>query len=92
MNNKFYHAWQYENLSEEEKEQKRVERFKNNIYMRSKGTIEVDNYTHAKERAIVHCKACGYSWTPVAEHLMQKCWCPKCKKEGRIIVTNNRIQ
>ena len=79
-------------LTEEEKVEKRRNQFIDKIYKKSDETIRIDSYCGAKQRTQATCLTCGYTWSPVAEHLMQKCWCPQCKKEGRIVVENNKIE
>ena len=34
----------------------------------------------SKEKVDAVCTICGYRWNPRADHLMERCWCPSCKK------------
>ena len=69
-------------VSKEAKQKARVEKYAAKVSDRSKGTLEVqrDSYTGSKEKVTVHCKICGRSWTPRADHLLDRCFCSVCKK------------
>lgn len=42
-------------------------------------------YTKSTERVLVHCKKCGYEWSPVAAELSRGRGCPRCK--GKLKIT-----
>lgn len=70
----------YKKLSETEKLEKRTQRYKQKIKERSNGNIEISNYKNAKENVNAKCINCSYEWIIRADHLLERCHCPKCKK------------
>lgn len=46
-----------------------------------KSRIVASNYTGSKDDADAICVNCGYKWTTRADHLADRCWCPKCKRK-----------
>lgn len=69
-------------LTPEEKKQRRIDRFLAKVAERSNNTLLInkESYTGSKEPVEVKCRACGYVWTPRADHLLSRCYCPKCKQ------------
>ena len=61
---------------------KRVDSYISKIQERSSGTISIreGSYKGSKERITASCNVCGHVWTPRADYLLSKCYCPKCKK------------
>ncbi len=47
----------------------------------SGGTIEVSNYIGAKYNVTATCKKCMYSWQIRPDHLIDRCYCRKCKNK-----------
>lgn len=68
-------------LTFEEKKQKRIDRFSAKVAERSNNTLLInkESYTSSKEPVEVECSVCGYVWTPRADHLLSRCYCPKCR-------------
>lgn len=69
-------------LTLKEKEKKRVDKFAKKVIERSSGTLTVDkeSYIGSKDPVKVSCNVCGYRWIRRADHLLSKCYCPKCRK------------
>ena len=69
-------------LSPEEKQRKRAELYVAKVSDRSAGKLEVDldSYKGGKDSVTVHCKVCGYTWTKRADRLLERCYCPICRK------------
>ncbi len=68
-----------EPLSEEEKLQKRAEKFCEKVYLASGKTILASGYTGAKEKVHLKCRQCGKEWDARADHVMSRCFCPRCR-------------
>lgn len=69
-------------LSNEEQLKLRADKFKEKILQKSNQTIVVADYTSSREVVHAQCTICGYIWKPRADHLLERCWCPKCKKKS----------
>lgn len=68
-------------LSKEEKQEKQLSRYQYKIALKSNSTIQILSYTNSKSKVTARCLVCGYQWTNGrADHLLERCYCPNCKK------------
>lgn len=51
------------------------------VVQRSNNTITVTNYVGSKFDVDAVCMICGHKWKIRADHLIERCWCPNCKKQ-----------
>ena len=81
-------------MSDEEKLEKRLSAYQFKIAMKSNSTIQVFNYSGAKDKveakyygsksnAEVGCLKCNHRWKIRADHLVSRCYCPNCRKNGK---------
>ena len=70
-------------ISEQDRKKLRADNYNyyEKILRKSNHTIVAINYTGSKDDVDAICVNCGYKWTTRADHLVDRCWCPKCKKE-----------
>ena len=66
-------------LSDEEKIQKRAEKFYEKIKIKSNNSIIASNYIESRKPVKAKCSKCGNEWYLRADHLLDRCFCPKCK-------------
>lgn len=59
-------------------------RFGEKIFIKSNGTIAVLKYYGAKSNAEVGCLVCNHVWKIRADHLLDRCYCPVCKKNKKL--------
>lgn len=69
-------------ISEGERNKLRADNYCKKILERSNHTIVVTNYTGSKDMVDAMCITCGHKWKGRADHLMDRCWCPACKKKN----------
>ena len=72
-------------LSEEERKKIRADNYYEKILQKSNHTIAAINYIGAKDKVDAICVTCGHKWTIRADHLVNNCWCPICKKKSKRI-------
>lgn len=68
-------------ISDEDRKKLRADKYYEKILRKSNHTIVASNYTGSKDDADAICVNCGYKWTTRADHLADRCWCPKCKRK-----------
>lgn len=76
----FCNGSNYKKLSETEKLKKRTEKYMKKIQERSNGNIKISNYKSSKENVNAKCLNCNYEWNIRADHLLERCHCPNCKR------------
>ncbi|MDQ0975998.1 hypothetical protein QFZ31_005876 [Neobacillus niacini] len=64
---------------------KRAEAYKQKVLKKSDNTIEVLNYVSSREKVTAQCMSCGYKWEIRSDHLLERPYCPSCRK-----MTNNK--
>ena len=67
-----------------EKEKSKIDygkRFSEKVFKKSNGTIAVLKYYGSKSNAEVGCLNCNNVWKIRADHLLERCYCPKCKNK-----------
>lgn len=69
-------------MSEEERKKLRAENYYEKILQKSNRTIVAINYVGSKDDVDAICVACSHKWKIRADHLVDRCWCPICKKKG----------
>lgn len=69
--------------SAEDRMRENADKYAEKIRARSEGRISVSGYTGSKETVHATCNICGYCWTSRADHLVDRCDCPQCKKIKR---------
>ena len=69
-------------MSEEERKKLRAENYYEKILQKSNRTIVAINYVGSKDDVDAICVACRHKWKIRADHLVDRCWCPICKKKG----------
>ena len=57
----------------------REEKYKKKISEKSNGKLEILDYFGSKEKAKVKCIICQHEWEYRADHLFERCRCPRCK-------------
>lgn len=67
-------------MSGEERGKLRADNYYEKILQKSNRTIAAINYVGAKENVDAICITCGNKWKSRADHLIDRCWCPVCKK------------
>lgn len=67
-------------LSKEEQMKHRADNYYEKILQKSNRTIVAMNYIGSKDDVDAICVTCGYKWKSRADHLVDRCWCPICKK------------
>lgn len=72
-------------MSPEEALRKRAERYAAKVLDRSANKVEVvlDSYKGGKDPVKASCKVCGYTWTKRADRLLERCYCPICRKTAK---------
>ena len=65
-------------FSQEEKMKDRFIKYEKKVFERSSGKIKVLTYTNSKEKVEASCIECGFKWSLRADHLLERCKCPKC--------------
>ena len=68
-------------ISDEDRKKLRADKYYEKILRKSNHTIVASNYTGSKDDVDAICVNCGYKWTTRADHLADRCWCPKCKRK-----------
>ena len=56
-------------------------RFSEKVFKKSNGTIAVLKYYGSKSNAEVGCLNCNNVWKIRADHLLERCYCPKCRNK-----------
>lgn len=67
--------------SDSEKLQRRAEKYYEKIKNKSNNQIEAINYMGSRESVNAKCMKCGNEWSLRADHLLERCYCPKCKNK-----------
>lgn len=67
-------------ISKEEQMKHRADNYYEKILQKSNRTIVAMNYIGSKDDVDAICVTCGYKWKSRADHLVDRCWCPICKK------------
>lgn len=65
---------------DKEKQKIRCDKYAKKIFEKSNSKIKVLSYTSSKEKVKALCLDCEYEWFIRADHLIQRCYCPNCKK------------
>lgn len=66
-------------LTEEQKREKRLERYKNRISELSGGTIEILYYIDSRSNTEAKCLKCGHVWSARSDKIADR-GCPNCRK------------
>jgi len=61
-------------------ERTKLEKYLEKLNKRSNGTITTYEYKGAKEKVNAKCLKCENEWNIRADHLLERCYCPKCRK------------
>ena len=69
-------------FSEEDLAKLRAANYFEKVLEKSNRSIVAVNYTGAKDDVDAICVACGYKWKSRADHLLDRCWCPVCKRKN----------
>lgn len=69
-------------MSEEEKRRQRELKYQCQLTERSNGTIKAYDYTGAKNPVYAECIRCGHRWKIRSDHLLNRAYCPICKKKS----------
>lgn len=54
-------------------------RFRDKISLKSNERLFVITYGGAKEKSRIKCMDCGNEWEIRSDHLVERCYCPKCR-------------
>ena len=68
-------------ISKEDRIKLRAANYYEKILEKSNQTIVVSNYVGSKDSVDASCITCGHKWKIRADHLVNRCWCPVCKKK-----------
>lgn len=68
-------------ISKEDRVKLRAANYYEKILEKSNRTIVVINYVGSKDSVDASCITCGHKWKIRADHLVNRCWCPVCKKK-----------
>lgn len=66
-------------LTEEQKRELRLERYKKRVAERSNGSIKILEYTDSRSDTTARCLLCGHKWTARSDKIVDR-GCPKCRK------------
>lgn len=69
-------------MSEEDRKKLRADNYYEKILQKSNHTIATINYVGLKDDVDAICVTCGHKWKSRADHLVDRCWCPVCKKKN----------
>lgn len=69
-------------ISDEDRIRLRADNYYEKILQKSNHTIVAINYIGAKDNVDAICVICGHKWKSRADHLIDRCWCPVCKKKN----------
>ena len=69
-------------LTPEEKQAIRANKYSEKINNLSCGKIEIIEYNGSKEKVVACCKTCGNQWSIRADHLINRTYCPLCRKQS----------
>ena len=67
-------------LTQEDKQIFRANKYMKKIGSLSSGLISASGYTGSKDNIIAHCNVCNHEWSTRADHLLNRLFCPKCRK------------
>lgn len=67
-------------ISEDERKKLRAENYREKVLQKSNRTIVAINYTGARNTVDAICVVCKHEWKVRADHLIERCWCPVCKR------------
>ena len=67
-------------MSEENRKKRCAENYYEKIFQKNNRTIVAINYVGAKDDVDAICVVCSHKWKIRADHLVDRCWCPRCKK------------
>lgn len=73
-------------MSEEARIKLRADNYYKRVLENSNHKIAAINYTGAKNDVDAICVVCGHKWKTRADHLMDRCWCPVCKKKNNCLI------
>ena len=73
-----------ERKTPEERLDYKAKEYADAISAKSDGRLKVIKYNGSKQKTKVICTVCAYTWEIRPDHLKNRCYCPRCKK--------NRIQ
>lgn len=68
-------------ISKDEQIRLRADKYYKKVVQRSNHTITVTNYVGSKFDVDALCMICGHKWKSRADHLLERCWCPNCRKQ-----------
>lgn len=71
-------------MSTEERIKLRADNYYKKILQKSNNTIVALNYVCSKDNVDALCITCGHKWKSRADHLVDRCWCPVCKKKKQL--------
>lgn len=72
-------------MNEKQKKQIRESRYITKLIEKSNGKITAKNYVGSKDYLKARCLTCNYEWDIRADHLLERPYCPKCRKMSKII-------
>lgn len=69
-------------LTREERIHKRAKDYAEKVHQKSKGKLKVmpEDYVSSRDKVKVRCLECGWEWERRADHLLERCLCPKCMR------------
>ncbi|MBQ2028853.1 MAG: hypothetical protein II481_05360, partial [Clostridia bacterium] len=67
----------------EERQKDLADKFYMKVNTLSNNTLSVSEYKGSGKKITVVCKKCGNTWDIRADHLIQRCFCPSCKRNYR---------
>ena len=67
-------------ISKEEKVMNKFIKYRDKLDIRSEHSLEALNYIDSRSPVKVKCLSCGHVWSNRADHLLERPYCPMCKK------------
>lgn len=67
-------------LTQEEKRLNRLLCYKDKVKIKSNDKLSIidDTFIDSRHKVTVTCKSCGHRWQRRTDHLLNRCYCPKC--------------
>ena len=67
-------------ISEEEKQRQKFIKYRDKLDEKSGHSLEALEFIDSRSPAKAKCLSCGHVWSYRADHLLERPYCPKCKR------------
>lgn len=66
----------------------REQKYYSNLHRKSNASIIAKDYTGSRNAVTAECLKCGHAWTARADHLLDRPYCPKCRRQAGVLSNN----